>query len=432
MKIHKYLFSKGEMFMTFKDLGLCEDILKAINNEGFNNPSPIQEEAIPYILEGRDVLGCAQTGTGKTAAFALPLINHLINDNDGCRKIKTLVLTPTRELAIQVRDNFRKFSLYTNLKCSVVFGGVNQRSQVEVLKKGVDILIATPGRLLDLINQRYIKLDNVKTLVLDEADTMLDMGFIHDVKKIISYIPVERQILLFSATMPDEIKNLASSILNNYVTIKVNNETITVDKIKQSVYFIDKANKSKLLLDLLKLEDIKSVLVFTRTKHGANKLFDMLKNNGVKSDVIHGDKSQNARVAALSNFKNGKNKVLVATDVAARGIDINELSHVINFEIPEKAETYVHRIGRTGRAGFSGSAISFCNANERKNLKDIEKLIKQEIDIVDDHDYPAKELTTTSEKSNNRWQNKKKFNKSFKHNHIFNRVNKKIHNNKCF
>lgn len=384
--------------MNFKDFKLDEKLLKAIEEMGYETATPIQEEAIPHILAGKDLLGCAQTGTGKTAAFALPLIQHLLDNptaNFTPRPVKILILTPTRELAIQIRDNFRDYGKYTNIKCSVIFGGVNQHSQVEVLKKGVEVIVATPGRLLDLINQKYAKLGTVDTLVLDEADTMLDMGFLVDVKKIIAHIPAQRQTLLFSATMPKEINALAETFLKNPVTVKVNVETPTIEAIKQTLYYVDKSNKTKLLIDLLKKEDIKSALIFTRTKHGANKLSDTLKAEGIENGIIHGNKSQNARVAALTDFKSGRTKVLVATDIAARGIDISELSHVINYEMPEKPETYVHRIGRTGRAGFEGVAISLCDFDEKVSLKDIERLIKMEINVVDTHNYPMTKLTLT-------------------------------------
>ncbi len=380
--------------MTFKDLKLVEPILKAIDETGYVSPTPIQEQAIPYILQYKDLFGVAQTGTGKTAAFALPLIQNLLKSNQsGEKRIKVLVLSPTRELAIQTRDNFRDYGKYTNIKCSVILGGVNQNSQIEVLKKGVDVLVATPGRLLDLINQKYAKLGSVEVLVLDEADTMLDMGFIQDVKKIIAQIPANRQTLLFSATMPSEINKLAETFLKNPVTVKVNAVSTTVEKVKQSVYYVDKSNKTKLLMNILKDEGIKSALIFTRTKHGANKLSDTLIANGVTCEVIHGNKSQNARVTALTNFKSGKSRVLVATDIAARGIDIIELSHVINFEIPNIAETYVHRVGRTARAGLGGVAISLVDIDEKAFLKDIQKLIKQEIFIVEGHDYPMTNMT---------------------------------------
>ncbi len=397
--------------MKFKDLNLAESLLRAIEIEGYETPSAIQEQAIPHILNGKDVLGCAQTGTGKTAAFALPLINNLIEEDNFDRTIKVLVLTPTRELALQVRDNFIKYGVDTRLKCSVILGGVNQRSQVEVLKRGVDVLVATPGRLLDLIKQRRVKLKNVKTLVLDEADTMLDMGFIHNVKKIISYIPEERQTLLFSATMPNEVKHLAKELLKDYVTVKVNSESLTVEKIDQSVYFVDKINKSKLLLELLEEDSIKSVLIFVRTKHGADKLSEILSQNGINTGVIHGDKPQKARMLALKFFKSGKHKALVATDIAARGIDITELSHVINYEIPEKAETYIHRIGRTGRAGLRGTAISFCNFDEQRSLKDVERVINKSIPVVGEHNYKMEQTVLIRKPSGNRKNNRKNNNK---------------------
>jgi ATP-dependent RNA helicase RhlE len=386
--------------MTFNELGLIEPIIKALEKEGHVIPSPIQEQSIPHILEGKDVLGCAQTGTGKTAAFALPIIQRLIQTNSERTSIKALILTPTRELAIQVRDNFRKYGAFTNLKCGVILGGVNQRSQIEVLRNGIDILVATPGRLLDLIEQKHVKLNALEILVLDEADTMLDMGFIYYVKKIISHIPIERQTLMFSATMPNSVNELAKDFLKDYVTVKVNPESPTVDRINQTLYYVDKANKTKLLMDLLNDEEIKSVLVFTRTKHGANKLAESLEKNGINNSVIHGNKTQRARIQALSDFKTGKSKILIATDIAARGIDIIELSHVINYEMPDQAEVYIHRIGRTGRAGLTGKAISFCNIDEKSNLKDIQRLIKKEIDVVDTHNYPMEQLTLSPKEPN--------------------------------
>lgn len=389
--------------MTFKELGLNERVLKSLDGLNYINPTPIQEKSIPYILKKRDLLGCAQTGTGKTAAFALPIISNLINEQSGDfnRKIKVLILTPTRELALQIRDNFREYGMHTNLKCSVILGGVNQKSQIEVLKKGVDILVATPGRLLDLINQRYVNLDMVNTFVLDEADTMLDMGFIKDVKKIINYIPTSRQTLFFSATMPKEIDELANTILNNYETVKVDPVASTVPQIDQSVYYVDRENKTRLLIDIISNNDIHSMIIFTRTKHGANKLSENLENQGFKCGVIHGNKSQNARVLALKNFKSGQSKILIATDIAARGIDIKELSHVVNYEMPEQAETYVHRIGRTGRAGKQGIAISLCDYSEVSSLLSIERLIKKELLIVSDHKYPMvkKDVKVTSNRN---------------------------------
>jgi len=383
--------------MTFKELGLNETILAAIEAEGYVTPTPIQSEAIPHILAKKDLLGCAQTGTGKTAAFALPIIQFLAGREDirhnQNKKIRVLVLSPTRELAIQTRDNFRIYSVNSNLKTSVILGGVNQASQVEILRKGVDILIATPGRLLDLIKQNKVKLDAVETLVLDEADTMLDMGFIVDVKKIIGYIPTSRQTLMFSATMPKEIGALASTFLKNHITIQVNTASKPIEKINQSLYYVDKHNKTKLLTDILNHVDTKTTLVFTRTKHGANKLAETLLKSNIVCEVLHGNKSQNARVTALNNFKTGKSKVLIATDIAARGIDIVELSHVVNFEIPNVPETYVHRIGRTGRAGLGGTAISLCDVDEKPFIRDIQKLIKMDIPVVTDHLYPMTQFT---------------------------------------
>jgi ATP-dependent RNA helicase RhlE len=387
--------------MTFKDLFIIEPILKAIEEKGYITPSPIQEKAIPSILEGKDLLGCAQTGTGKTAAFAIPLIQLLHNKGlDKPSKIKVLILTPTRELAIQIRDNFRDYGKYTDLRCSVIFGGVNQASQVEVLKKGIDILVATPGRLLDLIGQRHAKLGDVEYLVLDEADSMLDMGFIHDVKRVMTHLPIKKQTLLFSATMPKEITALADTFLHNPEKVIVTPVSSTVDKVKQVVYFVDKANKSRLLLEIFRKESMGSTLIFTRTKHGANKLSEILNKNKIMCAAIHGNKSQSARQQALASFKSGEISVLVATDIAARGIDIKELSHVINYEIPNVPETYVHRIGRTARAGLGGSAISLCDFDEKSFIKNIERLIKKNIEVVVDHSFPmlinesTKELET--------------------------------------
>lgn len=383
--------------MKFEQLGLKEPLLKTLNNEGYVDPTPIQEQAIPVILSGKDLLGCAQTGTGKTAAFSLPIIQKLHDAYkfEEVKPIRFLILTPTRELAMQIRNNIRTYTLGTKLKCSVIFGGVNQASQKEVLKKGVDILVATPGRLLDLVNQKSAKLDKVEYLVLDEADTMLDMGFIIDIKKIVSKLPTEKQTLLFSATMPDSIHKLAESFLRNPEIIKVNPVSSTVDKIDQEVYYVDKGNKTKLLIEILENNDIKSALIFTRTKHGANHLAEDIERKGIKCGVIHGNKSQNARVKALEDFKTGRTKILIATDIAARGIDINDLSHVINYEIPEQAETYVHRIGRTARAGKGGVAISLCDINERKDFESIEKLIKKSVPENGKHNYPMAIFTIT-------------------------------------
>lgn len=407
--------------MKFENLNLIEPILKSLAEEGYTTPSPIQEQAIPYVLEGKDVLGCAQTGTGKTAAFAIPIIQKIykLGNKGSRRQIQTLILTPTRELAVQIEESFKSYGRYTNLKYCSIFGGVSQNPQTEKLRSGVDVLIATPGRLNDLINQRLVNLSNVSTLVLDEADRMLDMGFICDVKKIISFIPAKRQTLFFSATMPKEITELVNSILIDPIRISVTPVSSTVDKIKQYVYFVDKTNKKKLLVYLLKNKDIDSALVFTRTKHEADKVEKDLTANKITAQSIHGDKSQSARQMALNNFKSGKIKVLVATDIAARGIDIDELSHVINFNLPNIPETYVHRIGRTGRAGLGGTAISFCEYEEKDYLKTIQKLIKKIIPSAEENPYPMlinteipkidkmkKEKHTEKSKTKKNWTNK--------------------------
>lgn len=378
--------------MAFKKLNLIEPILKALETEGYTIPTPIQEQAIPVVLEGKDLLGCAQTGTGKTAAFAIPILQNLYNqkhEEKGAWNIKALILTPTRELAIQIDESFAAYGKHTGLKHLVVFGGVSQYHQTNALRKGVDILIATPGRLLDLVEQRFISLQHIKTFVLDEADRMLDMGFIHDVKRIIAKLPAKRQTLFFSATMPAEISSLSKSILTNPVRIEVAPVSSTAEKVEQAVYFVEKNDKRSLLIHLLKDQSIKSALVFARTKYGADKIARELHKANIKCDAIHGNKSQAARQKALSNFKDGRIRVLVATDIAARGIDVDDLSHVINFELPNIAETYVHRIGRTGRAGMSGIALSFCDVEEREYLRDINKLITQNIPVVEDHPFPS-------------------------------------------
>jgi len=385
--------------MTFKELGIIESILKAIEEKGYEKPTIIQEEGIKPILNQFDIMGCAQTGTGKTAAFAIPILQYLYLNKTEEKKIRALILTPTRELAIQIRDSFRDYGKYLDLKCSVIFGGVNQQSQKDLLKKGVDILVATPGRLLDLIKQKHVKLENIKFLVLDEADSMLDMGFIHDVKRIISYCPRNKQTLLFSATMPREIEELADELLKKPIKIIVNPVSSTLDTIKQSLYYVDKNNKSKLLIDLLKKRKNDSVLVFTKTKIGANKLVESLLRNKIKSVAIHGDKPQKARLMALDSFKNGEINVMVATDLAARGLDIKELPLVVNFDLPEIPETYIHRIGRTGRAGLNGESVTFCSYEEKYHLSNIEKLINQKINIVIEHNYPM--LITSMSKKNN-------------------------------
>lgn len=378
--------------MAFTKLHLIDPILKSLEAEGYQSPTPIQAQSIPYVLEGRDLLGCAQTGTGKTAAFAIPILQLLYNQKQeerGPRKIKTLILTPTRELAIQIDESFAAYGKHTGLSHAVIFGGVSQLPQVNILRKGIDILVATPGRLLDLISQGYIDLKDLKIFVLDEADRMLDMGFIHDVKRVITKLPAKRQTLFFSATMPPEIQKLADVLLTSPAKVEVTPVSSTAEAIDQSLYFVEKKDKPSLLLHLLNNSSISSVLVFTRTKHGADKVVKFLHRSHIASAAIHGNKSQNARQNALSNFKSGKIRVLVATDIAARGIDIDDLSHVINFELPDVPETYVHRIGRTGRAGNSGIAFSFCGADERDALKDIQKLIGKNIPVVNEHPFPS-------------------------------------------
>ncbi len=377
--------------MSFENLKLIEPILKALDSEGYTTPTPIQAKSIPIVLDRRDLLGCAQTGTGKTAAFAIPIIQLLCqnkNNIPGKRVIRALILTPTRELAIQIAESFENYGKFTPLKYKVIFGGVSQFSQVEALRHGVDVLIATPGRLLDLMGQNIVSLKHIEYFVLDEADRMLDMGFVHDVKKVIMKLPPVRQSLFFSATMPPAIVELANTILRNPLKVEVTPVSSTANTIKQVVYFVDKENKKALLLDLLKDTSIERVLVFTRTKHGADKVVKDLIKAGISALAIHGNKSQNARQTALNNFKNKITRVLVATDIAARGIDIDELSHVINYELPNIPESYVHRIGRTGRAGASGIAIAFCDAEEKEYLRDIQKLIGKLVPVIDNHPYP--------------------------------------------
>ena len=380
--------------MSFESLHLIEPILKALKEEGYTNPTPIQAQSIPIVLRGTDLLGCAQTGTGKTAAFTLPII-QLLEENKSFsknKKVRALIVTPTRELAIQIGESFRAYARHTDLKYAVIFGGVGQSPQVSAIRSGADVVIATPGRLLDLMNQRLLSIADVEYFVLDEADRMLDMGFIHDVKKLLAALPHKRQSLFFSATMPPEIVKLAGSILRNPASVSVTPVSSTVEIINQSVYFVDKGNKNDLLLDILQDTSIKTALVFTRTKHGADKVVKMLLKASIKAEAIHGNKSQNARQTALKNFKAQTTRVLVATDIAARGIDIDELEYVVNFELSNIAETYVHRIGRTGRAGAKGAAISFCDIEEKAYLKDIEKLIGKKIPVVEAHKYPMKVL----------------------------------------
>ena len=362
--------------MKFQDLRLSEPLLRAIGEKGYTDPTPIQQQAIPLVLEGRDLQGCAQTGTGKTAAFTLPMLQLLAAEPapKGRRPIRALVLTPTRELAIQIDECCRDYARYTPIRHCVIFGGVNQRPQVDALQKGVDLLVATPGRLLDLIGQGYVTLDTIRFFVLDEADRMLDMGFIHDIRRILPLLPERRQTLFFSATMPESIAALAAKILRNPVLVTVTPPASVVETIAQTVHFAEKAEKSQLLIDLLSASDAQQVLVFSRTKHGADKLAKILNRAGIRSCAIHGNKSQNARVKAMNDFKSGECRVMIATDIAARGIDIDQLPLVINYELPEVAETYVHRIGRTGRAGHEGAAWSFCSEDEFEYLCDIQKL----------------------------------------------------------
>lgn len=361
--------------MDFKQLNLLQPIQDALVDTNYTTPTEIQAKAIPHILAGKDILGCAQTGTGKTAAFAIPILQILSNNKQPNRNIKVLVLTPTRELALQIEENFITYSKYLKIKSLSIFGGVPQGKQVAALKRGVDVLIATPGRLLDLIQQGYVHIDALEVLVLDEADRMLDMGFVNDVKKILTKVPEKRQTLFFSATMPNTIRKFANTILKNPIEISVTPVSSTAETIQQSVYFVEKKEKPGLLIHLLQDKSIRRSLVFTRTKHGADRLVKQLGKTGIYAAAIHGNKSQNARQRALEDFKSSKIRVLVATDIAARGIDIDELPHVVNYELPNVPETYVHRIGRTGRAGKDGVAISFCDQEERDDLKGIQKLI---------------------------------------------------------
>ncbi len=386
--------------MSFTNLSLIEPILKALSKEGYSTPTPIQENSIPAILQKRDFLGCAQTGTGKTAAFTIPILQLMHeqqeNGHQPHSKIQALILTPTRELAIQIGESITAYGKYLNIRHKVIFGGVPQYQQVQAIRNGVDLIVATPGRLLDLMQQRVISLSNIQFFVLDEADRMLDMGFVQDVKRIIAKLPAKRQTLFFSATMPAEIKQLSNMLLTDPVKVEVTPPASTVDIIQQSVYFTEKANKQALLIHLLQDTSIESVLVFTQMKHAANKLCEHLNRAGIRTEAIHGNKSQNARQQALESFKNRKTRVLVATDIAARGIDIDELTHVINFELPNVPETYVHRIGRTGRAGAKGTAISFCDWTEKIFLKDIQKLINKNIPVISGHFYDVGAMHSNS------------------------------------
>lgn len=376
--------------LSFQALGLIEPLLKALNQEGYETPTPVQQQCIPSLLQGRDLLGCAQTGTGKTAAFALPLLQLMSQGQEGQPRnehLRALILTPTRELAIQIGESFAAYGRFLNLKHEVIFGGVSQHAQVAALRKRPEILIATPGRLLDLMHQGHVRIGHIEFFVLDEADRMLDMGFIHDVRKVIAKLPAKRQTLFFSATMPAPIQQLSSSLLHNEVKVEVTPPATTVDLIDQYLYYTDKNNKKDLLLHILKDESIETALVFTRTKYGADKLTRFLLKAGIRAEAIHGDKAQNARQRALQNFKNKHTRILVATDIAARGIDIDNLTHVVNYELPNMPESYVHRIGRTGRAGALGKAISFCDYEEKIYLKDIERTIRKELQVVKDHPY---------------------------------------------
>lgn len=378
--------------MTFKELGLDESILKALQDQGYENPTPIQAQSIPVLLKGKDLLGVAQTGTGKTAAFSIPILQQLLEGEGprNKRRVRALVVTPTRELAIQIDENFTAYAKYTNIKNTVIYGGVKQTKQVYRLHQGVDVLVATPGRLLDLISQKYISLSDIEYFVLDEADQMLDMGFIHDIKKLLKLLPKQRQSLFFSATMPKAIVELSKQILGDFERVTIEPEKTTAEKVEQRIYHVNKKHKTDLLVHLLTTDLNDSTLVFSRTKHGANKIVKDLEKAGINSAAIHGNKSQTARQKALGDFKDGKLQALVATDIAARGIDIDELSYVINYDLPNVAESYVHRIGRTGRAGASGLAVSFCMLEERPFLKDIEKLIQTKIPTVDNHPFEFK------------------------------------------
>jgi len=395
--------------MRFEDLKIIDPILRSLKEEKYIEPTSIQEKAIPLILNRNDVLGSAQTGTGKTAAFAIPILQHLYLDrqqNNRPRKINALVITPTRELAIQIAESFTTYGRFTGIKNTVIFGGVKQGSQTEALRKGVDVLVATPGRLLDLMDQGFVRLKDVEYFVLDEADRMLDMGFIHDIRKIIDKLPGKRQSLFFSATMPNNIVNLSRKILKNPRKVEVSPVSSTAETIQQYLYYTNKSSKKDLLLHILQDQKIDQVLLFSRTKHGADKIARNLKKKKIKTAAIHGDKAQNQRQKALKQFKAGEIKVLVATDIAARGIDIDGLKHVINYDIPNIAETYVHRIGRSGRAGEEGNAISICEPEENAYIKDIEKLIDQKIQLVGENPFPQTEKPMT-EKEKKEWEKEK-------------------------
>ncbi len=388
--------------MNFSDLHLIDPIAKALQEEGYTQPTPIQQKSIPHILEGKDLLGTAQTGTGKTAAFAIPILQNLTKQTSRSKHIKALILTPTRELAIQIEESFKAYGRHLPLRTLVIFGGVKQGAQEQALKKGVDILVATPGRLLDFIGQGLISLKTLDIFVLDEADRMLDMGFVHDVKRIIKLLPSKRQTLFFSATFPEEISNLAKSMLTHPVKVEVAPVSATADTIQQKVYFVEKENKLDLLTHILKKDISDTVLVFSRTKHGADKIARKLQKEKISAEAIHGNKSQNQRQNALNNFKSGKTRVLVATDIAARGIDIDELKYVVNYELSDVSETYVHRIGRTGRAGAEGKSISFVDGLDLVNLKNTEKLIGKKIPVEKEHPFHTDDLVPQKRDSNNK------------------------------
>ena len=398
--------------MIFEDLNLHPTLLKAVKDQNYTTPTAIQQKAIPYILQRNDVLATAQTGTGKTAAFALPILHHIKNekDNNGMRKVKALIVTPTRELAIQIAENFTSYSKYNSVKNTVIYGGVKQGSQTTALANGVDVLIATPGRLLDLIGQGYITLRDIKYFVLDEADRMLDMGFIHDIKKLVKMLPQQRQSLFFSATMPKNILELSKTILINPKNVSVAPVSSTAETIQQHVYFTNQSSKKDLLFHILKDKEIKQILIFSRTKHGANKIAKNLQKKNIEAAAIHGDKSQNQRQNALKSFKDGGIRALVATDIAARGIDINELRYVLNYNIPNEAENYVHRIGRCGRAGKEGISISISDPEENAFIRDIEKLIGKKIDVVKEHPFQQtdKPMTAQEKKAFEKGKNRKK------------------------
>lgn len=386
--------------MRFEELNIIAPILRALKEENYTEPTSIQEQAIPLLLDKNDIMASAQTGTGKTAAFAIPILQHLENEKSNSKKIKSLILTPTRELAIQIGESFTTYGKYTSIKNTVIFGGVNQNKQTAAIRNGVDVLIATPGRLLDLMNQGFINLRDIQYFVLDEADRMLDMGFIHDIRKVIAVLPPKRQSLFFSATMPDTIVELSRKILNNPKKIAVTPVSSTAQTIQQYLYYTNKSTKKDLLLHILKDPKMDQVLLFDRTKHGADRIVKELKKKNISAAAIHGDKAQNQRQKALNQFKEKEIRVLVATDIAARGIDIDKLQYVVNFDIPNVAETYVHRIGRSGRAGEAGVSISLCEPEENDYLKDIEKLIKQKIPVVNENPFPQtdKPMTTAEKK----------------------------------